>query len=65
MGALTCPACGEPDHGPSLCRPALATRLAEEISERADDHRHILALELRVAELERKLADAVLPRYGR
>ena len=60
-----CPHCGDPldEHGKDPCRPALATRLADEIAGHQDDRQHIYALELRVAELERKLDERELPRF--
>ena len=46
----TCPACGDEEH-PGLCKPALATRLAEEINDHNHDLLDMAAMRVELAAL--------------
>lgn len=53
---MECPHCAD-DHGPTLCRPALALKLADSIHDHHERDRHEAALELRMAAMEERMHD--------
>lgn len=53
---MACEHCGD-EHGPTLCRPALALKLAEAIHDGLERDKAQTALELHVASLDQRLHD--------